>query len=218
VYPGGYTFFMPPMIEIFKYFRKSETKKITPVKFRYIKRKKLVTFVPLSHADKLTFDLANAGAGIIGKYTVCSFRMKGVGTFVPGKDSNPFAGKKGKLAFEEEVRLEMEFSGNITDKIIDTLLEEHPYEEPAYEIYDFEKRGNTADTYLIELRKKTGLGDIMKKFNERISGDAKIAGKSYSKILLTERKFDAEIIKTAEEYGAELIVSPEKTKINIKII
>ncbi|MCI0472129.1 MAG: hypothetical protein L0Y76_00925 [Ignavibacteria bacterium] len=209
---------MPPMIEIFKYFRKSETKKILPVKFRYIKRKKIVTFVPLSHADKLTFDLAYAGAGRIGNYRVCSFRMKGVGTFVPGKGSNPFAGRKGKLAFEEEVRLEMEFSADITDKIIDALMESHPYEEPAYEIYDFEKRSKTADTYFIELRKKTGLGDLMRMLNGKISSGTKISGKGYSKILFTLRKIDKEITETAKEYKSELVISPEKTKTNIKII
>jgi hypothetical protein len=206
------------MIEIFKYFRKSETKKILAVKFRYLKRKKLVTYVPLSHADKLTFDLASAGAGIIGNYRVCSFRMNGVGTFVPGKGSKPFTGRKGKLAFEEEVRLEMEFGGDITDKIIDALLESHPYEEPAYEIYDFKKRSKTADTYLIELRKKTGLGNLMRRFNGKISPDTKVPGSGYSRILFTGRKFDGEIRKTAEEYGADLIVSAEKTKTNIKII
>jgi hypothetical protein len=206
------------MIEILKYFRKSETKKISAVKFRYVKRKKLVTYVPLSHADKLTFDLAYAGAGTIGNYRVCSFRMIGVGTFVPGKSSSPFTGRKGQLSFEEEVRLEMEFNGDITDKVVDALLESHPYEEPAYEIYDFEKRSKTADTYLIELSKKTGLGDFMRRFNGKISPGTKVSGSRYSKILFTGRKIDGEIRKTAEKFGAELIVSTEKTKTNIKII
>jgi hypothetical protein len=209
---------MPPMIEIFKYFRKSETKKILPVKFRYIKRKKIVTYVPLTHADKLTFDLAYAGAGIIGKYTVCSFRIKGIGTFVPGKGTAPYSGKKATLAFEEEVRLEMEFSGNITDKIVGTLLESHPYEEPAYEIYDFEKRSKTAEAYFIELKRKIELGSLMKKFNGRISSGTKISRRGYSKILFTAGIIDKEIIERAKKYKSELIISPEKTKTNIKII
>jgi hypothetical protein len=217
VYPGGYTFFMPPMIEIFKYFRKSETKKILPVKFRYIKRNKIVTFVPLSHADKLTFDLAYAGAGSIGNYRVCSFRMKGVGTFVPGKGSKPFAGKKGKLAFEEEVRLEMEFGEENSDGIIDALLESHPYEEPAYEIYDFKKRCKTADTYFLELKKKTGLISILRRFNAALAPDAEIPGKRVSKILFTNRNID-DILHTAKEYKTEIIISIEKSKTIIKII
>ena len=209
---------MPPMIEIFKYFRKSETKKILPVKFRYVRRKKIVTYVPLSYADKLTFDLAYAGAGSIGNYRVCSFRMKGVGTFVPGKGSKPFAGKKGKLAFEEEVRLEMEFDNNNTDKIIDVMLESHPYEEPAYEIYDFEKRSKTADTYFIELKRKTELGNLLGRFNGKISSGTKISGKGYSKILFTLRNIDNEITETAKDYKSELVISPERTKTNIKIL
>jgi hypothetical protein len=209
---------MPPMTDVNKYFSKNEIKNIIPVKSGYITRKKLVTFIPLSHADKLTFDLAYAGAGNIGNYSVCSFRMKGIGTFVPGKNTRPFSGKKGKLAFEEEVRLEMEFGEEHTDGIIVTLLESHPYEEPAYEIYEFKKRSKTPDTYYLELKKKTGLASILRKFNRKLSADAEIPGRSFSKILFTYRKIDRDINDTAKEYKTELIVSIEKSKTNIKII
>lgn len=208
---------MPPMTDINKYFRKNEIKKILPVKFRYLSRKKLVTFVPLSHADKLTFDLAYAGAGNIGNYSVCSFRMKGIGTFIPGKNTNAFSGKKGKLSFEEEVRLEMEFGGEHTDGIIDALLESHPYEEPAYEIYDFKKRSKTADTFFLELKKKTGLVSIFRKFNAALAPEADIPGRNVSKILFTGRKID-DILQTAKEFKTEIIISIKKSKTIIKII
>jgi hypothetical protein len=126
--------YIPPMKNIYKIFSRKEIKNLTPVLYEYIIKNKIVTFVPLSHVDKLMFDMSAAGAGIIGNYTVCSFRMKGVGTFMPGNKANPFSGKKGKLAFEEEVRLEMECGTNKTEKVIDVLIKSHPYEEPAYEI------------------------------------------------------------------------------------
>ena len=81
------------MDKIFSYFKKSEIRKLTPVLNEYISRKKVVTFVPLKYVDKLTFDMSSAGAGMIGNYTVCSFRMKGIGTFLPGK--SPWRRSKG---------------------------------------------------------------------------------------------------------------------------
>ena len=102
----------------------------------YIKRHKIVVFVPEEMVNVVTYAMAGAGAGKIGKYSVCSFRSAGTGTFKGGAGSYPASGRKGKFEIVKEVRLEMVCDSNILDEAVNNMLEVHPYEEPAYEIYD----------------------------------------------------------------------------------
>ncbi|MCI0448798.1 MAG: hypothetical protein L0Y79_03300 [Chlorobi bacterium] len=102
----------------------------------YIKKYKIVVFVPPDKADSISFAMASAGAGVIGNYTVCSFRTKGTGTFKGGEDSSPSVGKKGRFEKVSEIRLEMICSKEKLDSAIGEMLKVHPYEEPAYEIYE----------------------------------------------------------------------------------
>jgi putative NIF3 family GTP cyclohydrolase 1 type 2 len=55
---------------------------------------KIVTFVPAGDVDKVRGALASAGAGTIGKYTVCSFTTPGTGTFMGAPDSKPAVGSR----------------------------------------------------------------------------------------------------------------------------
>ena len=99
---------------------------------------KLVTFVPEDHLDKVRDALFNAGAGVIGNYDRCGFTVPGTGSFRAGEDTNPFAGEKGKLHFEKEVRFETILFSHLKEKAIKALLDTHPYEEVAYDIYPIE--------------------------------------------------------------------------------
>src|ERR1700743_415689 len=58
--------------------------------------KKLVTFVPNSHAEQVRNALFNAGAGHIGNYSETSFNTEGKGTFKGNEDSNPYVGTPGE--------------------------------------------------------------------------------------------------------------------------
>jgi len=104
--------------------------------------KKLVTFVPVDHAEKVREALFNAGAGHIGNYDSCSFNTEGQGTFRAGENTNPFVGEKGKIHHENEIRLETIFPGYIQGKVINALLQAHPYEEVAYDIYPLDNKFN----------------------------------------------------------------------------
>lgn len=95
----------------------------------------LVTFVPTQQVSQVRSALAQAGAGIIGNYTECSYNVQGYGTFRPNENSNPQSGIKHQLSQEVEVRLEMRFPHYLESQIIKTLLENHPYETPAYHIF-----------------------------------------------------------------------------------
>ncbi len=200
------------------YFKKNEISKLTPILSEYITRKKVVTFVPLEYVDKLTFDMASAGAGVIGNYTVCSFRMKGVGTFLPGKTSKPFTGKSGKLSFEEEVRLEMECSADSLEAVIDALLKSHPYEEPAYEIYDFSKRGGKKTAWICELTKKISLEELIYRLNDRVVIAEGFSGVKFSRLLVLDGITLEEFRKSVKTVNAEAAVTIGIKQNNINII
>jgi dinuclear metal center YbgI/SA1388 family protein len=100
--------------------------------------RKLVVFVPLSHAAEVREAIFMAGAGHIGKYDQCSFNVAGEGSFRGSEDSSPFTGKPGSLHFEKELRVESIFPSFMEGHIIKKLAEAHPYEEVAYDIYPLE--------------------------------------------------------------------------------
>ncbi len=99
---------------------------------------KLVVFVPAEHVDALREALAaTCCAGMIGAYEQCSFNLSGVGTFKGDDSTNPAVGRRGRLETVDEVRLEMVCSGwpYALQEIERTVRENHPYEEPAWDLY-----------------------------------------------------------------------------------
>jgi len=96
--------------------------------------RKLVTFVPHKHLNEVREALFAAGAGEIGKYSKASFGSEGVGTFLPGEQSNPFSGEPGVLQMEPETRLEVLFPVWKEAVVLDALFTSHPYEEVAYDL------------------------------------------------------------------------------------
>ncbi|MDQ7950077.1 MAG: Nif3-like dinuclear metal center hexameric protein [Pedobacter sp.] len=102
--------------------------------------KKLVTFCPLANADAVRDALFAAGAGNIGKYSDCSFNTDGKGTFKGSDETNPYVGEKGVRHQEAETRIETIFKAQDERKVLLALLESHPYEEVAYDIYPLENK------------------------------------------------------------------------------
>lgn len=97
---------------------------------------KIVTFVPESHVQRLRESMATAGAGIIGKYRVCSFATPGTGSFFGLDGTSPAIGTPGQVELIPEVRLEMVCSERALALAVETLRGFHPYEEPAIDVYD----------------------------------------------------------------------------------
>ncbi|MBX2916514.1 MAG: Nif3-like dinuclear metal center hexameric protein [Cyclobacteriaceae bacterium] len=95
---------------------------------------KLVTFVPPDHSENVANHLYAAGAGHIGNYKNCSFRVLGEGTFLPNENANPFQGTQGKPERTQEVRLEVILPEPARNRVIQALKTSHPYEEVAYYI------------------------------------------------------------------------------------
>lgn len=97
---------------------------------------KLVVYVPQTHIEQVRIAIANSDGGIIGKYDSCSFMTSGIGTFRPLKGAKPFKGEIGRLERVGEARLEVTVAKSKLKKAISAMKEVHPYEEPAYDIYE----------------------------------------------------------------------------------
>ncbi|MBW6500313.1 MAG: Nif3-like dinuclear metal center hexameric protein [Bacteroidales bacterium] len=105
---------------------------LAPLRDRLLK---LVTFVPVSHIDRVRDAVFGAGAGLIGNYDYCGFTLTGTGSFRAGPDSSPFVGEKGKIHHEEEIRFETIMFSHLKESVVKALRGSHPYEEPAFDIY-----------------------------------------------------------------------------------
>ncbi|HEY6462848.1 MAG TPA: Nif3-like dinuclear metal center hexameric protein [Polyangiaceae bacterium] len=95
---------------------------------------KLVTFVPAEQLETLSAALFAAGAGRIGKYSSCSFRAVGTGTFFGEEGADPAVGSAGRLEHVQEVRLEVVVPRGKVEDAVGALRHAHPYEEPAFDL------------------------------------------------------------------------------------
>ncbi len=110
---------------------------------------KLAVFVPVEAADKVRQAMFDAGAGAVGKYDLCSFNLTGTGTFRGGEGTNPAIGAAGVLERVEEVRIEVLLQRERFGRVYGAMVQAHPYEEVAYDLYPLENR-----------ERETGLGRI----------------------------------------------------------
>ncbi|HAX47828.1 MAG TPA: hypothetical protein PK605_06840 [Ignavibacteria bacterium] len=156
-----------------KYFPASNIKSVEYVSPVFARKYKIAVFTPLKNADELTFKMSAAGAGNIGKYSMCSFRTEGSGTFRGSSSSKPFAGKKGRFEMVEEVRLEMICEQNDLEKVINTVYAIHPYEEPVCEIYPVIVRDTKVNknTALIHFKRPLSVKDFLKKAGPKITAE-----------------------------------------------
>ncbi len=151
--------------------------------------KKIVTFVPSSHLQKVQSDLFAAGAGNIGNYSHCSFVNEGTGSFLPNKNSNPFSGKKGELSLEKETRLEVIFEAHNQSNIIAALYKNHPYEEVAYDIYNLENNYQNIGSGIVgelpqEMTEIEFLEKLKEIFNLKIIKHTELLTKKIKKVAL----------------------------------
>jgi dinuclear metal center YbgI/SA1388 family protein len=104
----------------------------------YRVQKKIVTFVPEPAVERVAAAMARAGAGVIGNYESCSFRIAGEGTVRGNAASNPAVGRRGTLEHAKETRIEMVVPGPSLDDVVTAMRSAHPYEEVAYDVYPLE--------------------------------------------------------------------------------
>lgn len=100
--------------------------------------KKLAVYVPVDAAAKMRKVLGQAGVGLQGDYNNTSYSLIGTGRFTPTVGANPTIGVIGKEETVQEAKIEVIFPETIESKVIQAMLGAHPYEEPAYDVYQIE--------------------------------------------------------------------------------
>jgi structural hemagglutinin/hemolysin toxin protein RtxA len=97
---------------------------------------KLVWFVPASHLKATRDAVFVAGAGWVGDYSRCSWATLGEGTFRGGEGTSPAVGEPGRDMAVTEYRVETVVPAEKLDAVVAALRRAHPYEEPAFDVYE----------------------------------------------------------------------------------
>ncbi len=117
---------------------------------------KLVVFCPVDAAENVRNAIFNAGAGEIGNYSWCSFNSEGIGTFKASEKASPYVGKIGEVHREAEVRVETVVPSYFLKGVISAMIDAHPYEEVAYDLFPMANVQSNAGTGIVgELEKET---------------------------------------------------------------
>lgn len=168
---------------------------------------KVVTFVPEESVEAVVEAMAVAGGGRIGNYDTCSFRVAGKGTFRAGEGADPVTGEAGRFNTEHEIRVEMLAPKGRHDGVIAALVRAHPYEEPAFDVYEVQSnhgfiarvgaRGGTLGQVADVVQEK--LGD----FGLRVAGDSERPAERVAVVPGSGSSF----ISAASAAGADVIVT-----------
>lgn len=172
---------------------------------------KIAVYVPISHEEDVRNAMALSGAGHIGNYSHCTFNTKGIGTFIPLKNTNPYIGTKGNLEKVDEIKIETICKKNDLDKIIKEMLNAHPYEEVAYDIYElYMEREKYGIGRIGHLKESITLGLFAKIVKEKLNlQDLRIAGdsnKQVKKVALVSGS-GADFISKAYSVNADIIIT-----------
>lgn len=175
--------------------------------------KKLVTFCPLKHSDKVRQALFAIGAGRIGNYDECSFNLQGTGTFRGSESTNPFVGKKGVQHSEQEERIETIFESFKQSEIISALLKAHPYEEVAYDIYPLDNVHQKIGAGMVgELKRpvsETAFLKIVKKnMKASVVRHTRLRGKNVERVAVCGGS-GSFLLKDAIRAGADVFVTAD---------
>ncbi len=176
------------------------------------RRYKLVTFVPPANLDAVRDALCQAGAGVIGEYSCCSYSGPGEGTFKPSEKANPTAGERGELNRVEERRLEVMVEPGGIGAALQALLASHPYEEPAYDIYPTRQVSGAGMGRLGSLPEEMSLGAFAELCRARlgaphvkVSGDPQVPVSSVAVCGGSGK----ELVEAASRAGAEVFLAGE---------
>jgi dinuclear metal center YbgI/SA1388 family protein len=175
--------------------------------------KKIVVFVPESHSEIVRNAMFEAGAGHIGNYDNCSFNLSGTGSFKANENANPYVGERGKTHFENEQRIEMIYPAYIEKKLISKILESHPYEEVAYDIYKLDNKWDIVGLGMTgELKKEIPenkfLNILKEKFNLSSLKHTNFLNKPIKKVAVCGGS-GAFLISAAKHYGADIYISSD---------
>ncbi|CAA0084360.1 GTP cyclohydrolase 1 type 2 [BD1-7 clade bacterium] len=94
---------------------------------------KFCFYVP--SADAVKTAVFATGAGAIGDYRECCFESAGTGQFRALDGANPAIGLVGDLEHVDELKVELVCATAHILDAVRAMINAHPYEEPAYEVW-----------------------------------------------------------------------------------
>jgi dinuclear metal center YbgI/SA1388 family protein len=133
---------------------------------------KLVVFVPDADLGKVSDAVFAAGAGVIGQYEQCSYRLAGTGTFFGTDATNPTVGEKGRREEVSEWRLEVVVPEGKVGAVVAAMRKAHSYEEPAFDVYPLRPGQTGGDGRVGELANPASLGELARAAKAALSAAA----------------------------------------------
>lgn len=173
---------------------------------------KVVTFAPAGSASGIVSAMSAAGAGTIGGYTACAFRSEGTGTFDAPAYGSPAAGTAGERNAVPETRIEMTVPAERIDHVVGALVAAHPYEEPAYDVY--ERRGDAGFLGRIgRAAEPLTVGRLGRVASEVLGGVVRVAGSSEAMLerIAVVPGSGGALLAAAGAAGAQAVVTGDLT-------
>ncbi|MGZ3923783.1 MAG: Nif3-like dinuclear metal center hexameric protein [Flavisolibacter sp.] len=135
--------------------------------------RRLITFAPVENAEHVRNAVFAAGAGQIGKYSECSFNSDGRGTFKAEEGADPYVGEIGERHEEKETKIEIVYPFYLEEQVVKALIDSHPYEEVAYDIFTMDNVHYGIGAGMIgELEEPKDEKDFLKFVKERFGADS----------------------------------------------
>ena len=178
-------------------------KKLTLINTRILspkqKVKKLFTFVPISHSDKVRKALFKAGAGSVSNTKQLSYATVGMGT--------------GEKIGQAEVKIEVLFPSALQNKIVRSLLVAHPYKTVPYDIVAIENTNLEVGSGMIGTLKKpipekAFLRHLKKRMKTNCIRHTQILGKPIRKVALCGGA-GGFLLKSAIAQGADIFITAD---------
>ena len=95
---------------------------------------KLCVCMPPGDLQRVQQAIFEAGAGCIGEYCECSFRVSGTGSFRGSSTTKPTIGRPGEYEETQEIRLETVLPAARAEAVVRALRAAHSYEEAAFDL------------------------------------------------------------------------------------
>lgn len=175
--------------------------------------RRLITFAPVDKAEQVRNAVFAAGAGHIGQYSECSFNSEGTGTFKAEEGADPYVGEIGERHSEKETKIEIVYPFYLENQVVKALVDNHPYEEVAYDIFTMDNVHFGIGAGIIgELEEAQGEKDFLKFIAERFKAEGirhtALLGKPVKKVAVCGGA-GSFLIKKAVQMAADVYISAD---------
>lgn len=140
--------------------------------YKSVNYNKIIVFAPKESSNLIRTEMASAGAGTLGDYAGCSFTFSGEGRFTPINNANPYIGKINKCETVNEDCIQMICKKQDTKKVIEAMKKVHPYEEPAFDIFeDLALKENTVCGFVGNTKKEFNCDEFALFVKEKLNAN-----------------------------------------------